>query len=141
MALALLALAAHTGRDEYRRYAERAVGALSPQALVSPAGPAVALAAQWLEDKPAEADLHGDPADARSGDLARAVIAAMGPATVVRWQGGAEPSLVLCLRDLCLPPLEDPRALLQSLVDLDLAPGGILSFRSSSQRTGNEEAS
>ncbi|PYO35387.1 MAG: hypothetical protein DMD86_06990 [Candidatus Rokuibacteriota bacterium] len=134
MALALLGLAAHTGHDEHRRYAERVVGALSPQALASPAGPAVALAAQWLEDKPAEADLHGDPGDPRSGDLARAVIAAIGPATVIRWQGGAEPSLVLCVRDLCLPPLEDPRELLQSLVDLDLAPGGILSFQSSSQR-------
>jgi len=62
------------------------------------------------------------------------VIAAMGPATVVRWKGGAEPGVMLCVGDLCLPPLEDPRELLQSLVDLDLAPGGILSFQSLSQR-------
>ncbi len=130
MALGLADLAAHAGRMEYQRYAERLVQALGPQALSSPAGPAVALAAQRLEDKAAEALLHGDPGDARARDLARVVISALGPTAVLRWKGGAEPSVMLCLRDLCLPPIEDPRVLCQSLIDLDLAPGGILGVQS-----------
>lgn len=134
MAMALIGLAAHTGRVEYRRHAEELVEALSPQAVISPVGPAVALAAQWLEDKPAEADLWGDPADVRARDLARALMASMGPATVVRWKDGVDASLMLCVRNLCLPPVRDPRDLLQSLLDLDLAPGGILSFQSLSER-------
>ena len=79
MALGLADLAAHAGREEYRRYAERLVQALSPEALPSPAGAAVALAAQRLADTGAEADLHGDPADPRVRDLARVVLAAFGP--------------------------------------------------------------
>src|SRR5262249_27568113 len=38
--------------EDLRRYAERVVETLGPQALVSPAGPAVALAAQRLADDP-----------------------------------------------------------------------------------------
>lgn len=134
MAMALIGLAAHTGRAEYRRCAEELVEALSPQVVVSPVGPAVALAAQRLEDKPAEADLWGDPADVRARDLARAVMASMGPATVVRWKGGVDASLTLCVGDLCLRPGRDARDLLQSLLDLDLAPRGILTFQSLSER-------
>ena len=126
MAMALIDLAAHAGRPEYRRCAERLVQTLGPQALGSPAGPAVALAAQRLTDKAAEADLYGDPGDGRARDLARIAIGALGPAAVLRWKGGAEPSVALCVRDLCLPPIEDPRDLCQSLIDLELAPGGIL---------------
>jgi hypothetical protein len=128
MALALSDLAAHTGRAEDARHAERLVETLGPQAVLSPAGPAVALVAQRLAARPAEADLEGDPADPRTRDLARAVIAALGPTAVVRWNSGPRPSVTLCVGDLCLPSIEDPRELLQSLIDLDLAPGGILAL-------------
>jgi len=132
MAAALADLADHTGRAEYRGYAERVVAALGGRAVGSPAGPALALAALRLGDKAPEADLDGDPADPRARALARAVVAALGPTAVVRWTGAGAPGLVLCVSDLCLPPLDDPRELLLSLVDLDLAPRGILSIWSSS---------
>ncbi len=80
MAMALIDLAAHAERPEYRRYAERLVQTLGPQALGSPAGPAVALAAQRFTDKAAEADLYGDSGDGRARDLARIAIGALGPA-------------------------------------------------------------
>ena len=131
MALALADLADHTGRAEYTRYAERVVSALGGRAALSPAGPALALAALRLADKPAEADLDGDPADPKARALARAAVAALGPTVVVRWRGAGTPSLTLCARDLCLPPLDDPRDLLESLVGLDLAPHGILALWSS----------
>ena len=38
----------------------------------------------------------------------------------------AEPRVMLCVDDLCLPPIEDPRELSRSLVTLGLATGGIL---------------
>jgi uncharacterized protein YyaL (SSP411 family) len=127
IASGLIDLAAHTGRaDHYRRYAERVVASLGPQALRSPAGPAVALAVQRLEDKSAEADLVGDPGDARAVELARVVIMALGPTAVLRWTAGAEPSVRLCVGNLCLPPIEDPRELSRSLIGLNSAPGGIL---------------
>jgi uncharacterized protein YyaL (SSP411 family) len=141
MALAFVGLAAHTGREEFRRRAEGVVEALGPQALVSPAGPAVALAAQLQEDGQPEADVSGDPGDRRTRDLARAAVAAMGPATVVRWRGGAEASVTLCARDVCLPPLRNPRDLLRALVDSGLAPGGILDLRSLIHRRLHQEAS
>ena len=128
MALALIDLAAHAGRAEYERYAERLIGALGRQARVSPAGPAVALVAQRMEDKAAEADLEGEAGDARTARLARAVVAAIGPTVTVRWRGGARPRLTLCVRDLCLPVIEEPQELGRSLIDLDLAPSGILAF-------------
>ena len=140
MALAFLGLAAHTGRQEFRRHAEDVVAALGPQALVSPAGPAVALAAQLLEDGQPEADVSGDPADHHTRDLARAVVAAMGPATAVRWRAGTDTSVTLCVRDLCLPPLRRPLDLLEALVDSGLAPGGILDLRSSIRRRQHQEA-
>ena len=127
IASALIDLAAHTGRaNHYRRYAERAVESLGPQALRSAAGPALALAAQRLEDNAAEADLVGDPGDARAMELARVVITALGPTAVQRWTPGAEASVMLCVGDLCLPRIQDPRALSRSLIDLNLAPSGIL---------------
>jgi uncharacterized protein len=130
IASGLIDLAAHTGRaDHYRRYAERVVESLSPQALRSPAGPALALAAQRLADKAAEADLVGDPGDARAVELARVVITAMGPTAVLRWTAGAEASIMLCVGDLCLPPIKDPRELSRSLIDLNLARGGILELQ------------
>ena len=119
----------HGSREDWRRYAERAVEALGARALVSPAGPSVALAAQLLESEPVEADISGDPADRRAQDLARAVVAAMGAATVVRWRGGVEATITLCVGDTCFLPLRDPRELLHSLVDRGLAPGGILDCR------------
>jgi len=132
MAAALADLADHAGDPEYRRYAERLVAALGGRAVRSPAGPALALAALRLDDKPPEADLDGDPADPRARALARAVVAALGPTAVVRWTGAAAPGLTLCVRDLCLPPLADAGELLETLVDLELAPRGILSIWSSS---------
>jgi uncharacterized protein len=141
MALALAGLAAHVGCGEFRRHAESVVEALGQQALVSPAGPAVALAAELLEDRQPEADVSGDPADHGARDLARAVVAAMGSATVVRWRGGTEASVTLCARDLCLPPCRNPRELFQALVDSGLAPGGILDLQSSIRRRSYQEAS
>jgi len=131
MAVALADLADHTGRAEYARYAERAVAALGGRAALSPAGPALALAALRLADQPAEADLDGDPADPRTRALARAAVAALGPTVIVRWTGTGAPALTLCARDLCLPPLADPRDLLEALMDVDLAPHGILALWSS----------
>ena len=131
MALALADLAAHTGRAEYARYAERAVAALAGRAALSPAGPALALAALRLAHQPPEADLDGDPGDPRTRALARAAVAALGPTVIVRWTGTGAPALTLCARDLCLPPLADPRDLLQALMEVDLAPHGILALWSS----------
>ncbi|HXJ81996.1 MAG TPA: DUF255 domain-containing protein [Candidatus Methylomirabilis sp.] len=139
MALTLAALAAQTRRAELRDHSAAVVEALGPQALTSPAGPAIALAAQILEREPVEADVAGDPADPRARDLARTVVAAMGPATVVRWTGGTEASVTLCASDRCLP-LRSPQEVLQSLVDRGLAPGGILSFLTWTRRTLDEEA-
>jgi uncharacterized protein YyaL (SSP411 family) len=132
MALAFVALAAQVGHEKYRRYAESIVEVLGPQALVSLAGPAVALAAQVLEEEQPAAEIHGDPADQRARDLARAVVAAMGPVTVVRWRGGTEPSVTMCVSNRCLPPLRTPRDLLRALVEADFAPRGILNTQSSS---------
>jgi uncharacterized protein len=126
MGLALADLAAHTGRMEYRRHAERLMVRLGGPALVSPAGPAVALVAQRLEVAPAEAEIHGDSSDARARELARAVIGALGPDAVVRWEGGDEPSATVCARDLCLPRIRDARELCRTLIDVGLARGGIL---------------
>jgi len=126
LACGLIDLAAHANCPKYLSYAERVVRSLSPQALGSPAGPAVALAAQRLEDRAAAADLVGDPGDARARDLARVVITALGPTAVIRWRGGADPRVTLCVGDLCLPPVGDPRELSRSLMDLGLATGGIL---------------
>ena len=131
MAVALADLAGHIGRAEYARYAERAVAALAGRAALSPAGPALALAALRLADQPAEADLDGDPADPRTRALARAAVAALGPTVIVRWTGTGAPALTLCARDLCLPPLADPRDLLEALMDVELAPHGILALWSS----------
>ena len=55
MALALVDLAALTGREEYRHRADRVIRSLGPEALATPAGAAVALAAQRLAD----ADVDG----------------------------------------------------------------------------------
>jgi uncharacterized protein len=131
MAVALADLAGHTRRAEYARYAERAVAALGGRAAMSPAGPALALAALRLADQPPEADLDGDPGDPRTRALARAAVAALGPTVIVRWSGTGAPALTLCARDLCLPPLADPRDLLQALMNVDLAPHGILALWSS----------
>ena len=101
------------------------------RAVLSPAGPALALAALRLAEPPAEADLDGDPADPRTRALARAAVAALGPTVIVRWTGTGAPALTLCARDLCLPPFADPRDLLEALMDVDLAPHGILALWSS----------
>ena len=131
MALALADLAAHTGRAEYARYAQRAVAALAGRAALSPAGPALALAALRLAHQPPEADLDGDPGDPRTRALARAAVTALGPTVIVRWTGTGAPALTLCAGDLCLPPIADPRDLLQALMNVELAPHGILALWSS----------
>jgi uncharacterized protein YyaL (SSP411 family) len=131
MAMALADLAGHTGRAEYARYAERTVAALAGRAALSPAGPALALAALRLADRPAEADLDGEAGDPRTRALARAAVAALGPTVIVRWTGTGAPALTLCARDLCLPTLADPRDLLEALMEVELAPHGILSLWSS----------
>ncbi|HET7874243.1 MAG TPA: hypothetical protein VFN71_01860, partial [Methylomirabilota bacterium] len=111
----------------WRSRAEAAVGALSAEAARSPAGAALALAAQRLEREPAQAELGGAAGDPRSVALARVVMGALGPTAVVRWTGGGEPALTLCVRDLCLPPQADPPQLLESMVDVGLAPAGAIS--------------
>ncbi len=126
MALALTELAAHTAEPGYRAAAESAVTALSADAARSPAGAALSLAAQRLERESAEADLAGVPGDSRARALARVTVAALGPTAVVRWTGGAAPGLTLCVRDLCLPSLADPQELLDSIVDVGLAPPGAM---------------
>jgi uncharacterized protein YyaL (SSP411 family) len=131
IAVALADLAAHTGRAEYARYAACAVAALVGPAVASPAGPALALAALRLADQPAEADLEGNAEDPRTQALARAAVAALGPTVIVRWKGTGAPTLTLCVRDLCLPPVADPRDLLRALMDVHLAPQGILALWSS----------
>jgi uncharacterized protein YyaL (SSP411 family) len=131
MAVALADLAGHTGRAEYARYAERAVAALGARAALSPAGPALALAALRLADRPSEVDLDGNAEDPRTRALARAAVAALGPTVIVRWTGTGAPALTLCARDLCLPPIADPRHLLEALMQVGLAPHGILALWSS----------
>jgi uncharacterized protein YyaL (SSP411 family) len=134
MAQALVALDAHIRHAEFRPYAESVVESLGPQALTSPAGPAIALAAQALEDAPAEAEITGNPSDPDARELARTIVAAMGPATVIRWKPGAEAAATVCVRDRCLPPFRAPRDLLQALVHAGLAPGVILDPRSRADR-------
>jgi uncharacterized protein YyaL (SSP411 family) len=141
MALALVGLAAHAGREEHRLRAVGLVQALGPQALASPSGPGLALAAQLLEDGLPEADISGDPADPRARDLARAVVAALGPTAVLRWRGGSQPGIRLCVRDRCWPALRDRRALLDALVDGAVLPGGILELQPGTLRTLCQEAS
>jgi uncharacterized protein YyaL (SSP411 family) len=132
MALALLDLAAHTGRGEHRERAERVIASLASRAAASPAGPALALAALRRQEPPPEAALSGAAADARTRALARAAVGALGPAAVVRWTGGGAPRLTLCANDVCSPPVADAGEMLEALADLDLAPRGILAHRSSS---------
>jgi uncharacterized protein YyaL (SSP411 family) len=127
MAWALAALADHAGEAALREYARRAVEGLSAAALRSPAGPALALAALRLKEKPAEAELEAAPADPRARALARVALAALGPATVVRWKPGRSAALTLCAGDMCLPPLGEAAEILESLEDLGLAAGGIIS--------------
>ena len=111
MALALADLADHTGRAEYRRPAERVVLALASRAVRSPAGPAVALATQRLDDKAPEANLDGAPADPRARALARTVVAALGPTAIVRWTGaGVARPHALCEGSLSAPPPRSARA-------------------------------
>jgi uncharacterized protein YyaL (SSP411 family) len=141
MAQALVALDAHAGHAAFCRYAERVVQTLGPQALASPAGLAIALAAQALEDIPAEAEITGNPADPHARELARTILAAIGPGTVVRWKAGAEVAATICVRDRCLPPIKAPRELLQALVHVGLAPGCILDPRSRTDRKPYQEAS
>lgn len=138
MALGLADLAAHAGREDYRGHAARIVASLGAAAARSPAGAAVALAAQRLEAGPAEADLRGERGDPRALDLARAALAALGPMAVLRWKAGGPPALTLCAGDLCLPPLDEPMDLLRTLADLGMAPQGILGLWSpSSGQNGN----
>jgi uncharacterized protein YyaL (SSP411 family) len=141
MATALVSLDAQAGREEYRRYAERVVLTLGPQALASPAGPAVALAAQALSGKPAEAEVAGDRFDPQACALAQAAVAVFGPATVIRWKAESTASITLCVGDRCLPPSRSPRDFLRSVVDSGLAPGVILDPRSRADRTSQQEAS
>ena len=124
MALALAELACHTAEPGYRAAGEAAITALSAEAARRPAGAALALAAQRLEREPAQAELAGQPGDPRARALARVVVAALGPTAVVSWTGGVEPSLTLCVRELCLPPFADPRELMDAIVDIGLAPPG-----------------
>jgi hypothetical protein len=126
MALALADLSDHAGEPRGRDIAARVIDSLGPRALRSPAGAALGLAALRLEEEPPRADLVGEPTDPRAIALARAVVGALGPTTVVRWTPGSPACLTLCVRDLCLPPLGDPADLRQSLVDLGLAPRAIL---------------
>jgi hypothetical protein len=152
MAFALADLADHVGRPEYRERAERVVSALGERAMRSPAGAALALAAQRLGRQPAEADLDGDPADLRTRALARAVVAALGPTTVVRWSGAGGPDrehrdvspgaprVTVCAANVCLPPAADPRELVRALTGAGLAPRGILapwSIQSSRREDGS----
>ncbi len=126
MAVALAGLSAHLGDRGYRRAAERVVESLAAESVASPAGPAIALAAQRLEQPLAETDLSGDPGDPRARALARAALAAIGPSAVIRWNGGVATHAVVCAGDLCLPPVETAQELLESLRALSLGAGGIL---------------
>src|SRR6266545_2713053 len=117
MALALAELACHTAEPGYRAAGEAAR---------RPAGAALALAAQRLEREPAQAELAGQPGDPRARALARVVVAALGPTAVVSCTGGVEPSLTLCVREFCLPPFADPRELMDAIVDIGLAPAGMV---------------
>lgn len=136
MALALADVAAHTGRGEFADRAARAIAALAGRAAVAPSGAALAVAAQRLGDPPARADLDGDPADPRARALAAAAVSALGPTTVVRWNGAGQPVLRLCAGDRCLPPIGRPLELLHALIEVDLAPHGILAHW---QRSGPEQ--
>src|SRR5262249_6149301 len=70
--------------------------------------------------------ITGNTSDPRPRDLARTILAAMGPATMVRWKADADVTATVCVRDRCLPPNKVPRELLQALVHAGMAPGGIL---------------
>src|SRR5262249_25470601 len=126
MAVALTDLAALARRPEYEPYSRRLVVALASQAVLSPAGPALAVAAQRLDEAPPDAELDGAAEDPRARRLARVAIAALGPTALVKWTGRSRPGMTLCVRDLCVPALEDAEELLHALVDVSLAPSGIL---------------
>ena len=108
----------------------RAVAALGGRAAVSPAGRPGPRALR-LADQPPRPISTGNSEDPRTQALARAAVAALGPTVIVRWTGTGTPALTLCARDLCLRPIADPRDLLEALMDVDLAPHGILALWSS----------
>ena len=126
MAWAFADLAVLTGRAAYARHAARAVAALGARAALSPAGPALALAALRLAEPPPVAELDGDPAEPATRALARAAVAALGPTVIVRWTGRNAPALTLCARGVCSPPFTDPRRLLEAHGAPDLVAHGIL---------------
>jgi hypothetical protein len=128
MGLALIDVAAHTGRREYRRYAERAVESLGSRAVTSPVGAAVALVSQRLREVPAEVVLKGVAGGQRERELARVALAGLGTATIVRWDDENRASAAVRLGERWLEPVEEPRTLVQSLIRLGIAHCGILDF-------------
>jgi hypothetical protein len=126
--LALIDAAAHTGRREYRRYAERTVESLGSRAVTSPVGAAVARVSQRLRGERAEVVLTGVAGRQRERELARVALAALGVSTIVRWDDGDRASAIVRTGDQRLEPMEEPWTLAQSLVRLGLAHYGILHF-------------
>jgi uncharacterized protein YyaL (SSP411 family) len=121
MAEALVDLSALTGRPRFREVAIALVSSLAGEAERSPAGPALALAAHCLVEDRVEAHLAGDSAVPRARELARTLVRVAGPTALIRWEPGSPAQVTLCTRNLCLPPIEEPKELSDSLNDLDLS--------------------
>jgi uncharacterized protein YyaL (SSP411 family) len=121
MGEALVDLSALTGQPRFREVAAALVSSLTREAERSPAGPALALAASRLVEDRVEAQLVGDSAARRARELARTLLRVAGPTALIRWESGFPPAVTLCTRNLCLPPIEEPKELSDSLNDLGLS--------------------
>ena len=118
-ALLLRVLAVLTGQERYRAWGEAALRALAPRAETAKLWGASYALAVWLYGKePVEITVFGPPAAAETRSLRWAAVSLYLPGKVVRPVGEGAPSLALCAGGLCLPPLEDPRALAEAVAQL-----------------------
>ncbi len=118
-ALALRALAVLTGEDCYREWGETALRALAPRARGAKLwGASYALAVALYGREPVEITVFGPTAADETRALRWAACALYLPGKVVRPVGEGAPAVALCAGSVCLPPLEDPRALAEAVAQL-----------------------
>ncbi len=127
-ALALLRLAAITGRGEFRNAAEKTLRLLSGRLREFPqAVPGLLLALDFYLTEPLRAVVAGDPGRPQTAALLRAVHSVYQPGKVVLGNAGAvetfartlpgqeAPRVYLCAGTACQPPTSDPARLREML--------------------------
>lgn len=118
-AILLRALALLTGQERYRAWGEAALRALAPRAETAKLwGASYALAVTLYAREPVEITVFGPPAATETRSLRWAACALYLPGKVVRPVGEGAPALALCAGGLCFPPVEDPRALAEAVIQL-----------------------